>query len=107
MFLETDINLLNDVIITCREVISLDEESETLHDSNLYAITGKNIDYDTKILIKDSLEELNELERKVIDFRYFKDYTQQETAEEMGINQVKVSRLESSSKRKIKEYICA
>ena len=40
-------------------------------------------------------------------FRYFKDYTQQETAEEMGINQVKVSRLESSSKRKIKEYICA
>ena len=107
MFLETDINLLNDVIITCREVISLDEESETLHDSNLYAITGKNIDYDTKILIKDSLEELNELERKVIDFRYFKDYTQQETAEEMRINQVKVSRLESSSKRKIKEYICA
>ena len=78
-----------------------------LSDSNLYAITGKNIDYDTKILIKDSLEELNELERKVIDFRYFKDYTQQETAEEMGINQVKVSRLESSSKRKIKEYICA
>lgn len=107
MFLEIDINLINDVIITCREIISLDEESECLNDSNLYAIAGTNYDYDTKLLIRDSLEELNDMEKKVIDFRYFKDYTQQETAEEMGINQVKVSRLESSSKRKIKEYICA
>ena len=39
--------------------------------------------------------------------RYFKDYTQQEVAAMLGINQVKVSRLESSSKKKIKEYICA
>ena len=107
MFLEMDISLINDVIITCSTIISLDEESECLNDSNLYAITGTNYDYDTKLLIRDSLEELNDMERKVIEFRYFKDYTQQETAEEMGINQVKVSRLESSSKRKIKEYICA
>lgn len=107
MFLEMDIVLINDVVITCKEIISLDEESECLNDSNLYAITGTNYDYDTKLLIRDSLEELNDMERKVIEFRYFKDYTQQETAEEMGINQVKVSRLESSSKKKIKEYICA
>ena len=107
MFLEMDTALINDVIITCSTIISLDEESECLNDSNLYAITGTNYDYDTKLLIRDSLEELNDMERKVIEFRYFKDYTQQETAEEMGINQVKVSRLESSSKRKIKEYICA
>ena len=98
MFLEMDISLINDVIITCSTIISLDEESECLNDSNLYAITGTNYDYDTKLLIRDSLEELNDMERKVIEFRYFKDYTQQETAEEMGINQVKVSRLESSSK---------
>lgn len=107
MFLEMDISLINDVVITCREVISLDEESDCLNDSNLYAIAGTNYDYDTRLLIRDSLSELNDMERKVIEFRYFKDYTQQETAEELGINQVKVSRLESSSKKKIKEYICA
>ena len=39
--------------------------------------------------------------------RYFKDYTQQEVAEYLGINQVKVSRVENNSKKKIKEYICA
>lgn len=107
MFLEMDTTLINDVIITCKEVISLDEESDCLNDSNLYAIAGTNYDYDTRLLIRDSLSELNDMERKVIEFRYFKDYTQQETAEELGINQVKVSRLESSSKKKIKEYICA
>lgn len=107
MFLEMDTTLINDVIITCSKIISLDEESESLNDSNLYAITGTNYDYDTKLLIRDSLEELNDIERKVIEFRYFKDYTQQETADILKINQVKVSRLESSSKRKIKEYICA
>ena len=107
MFLEIDNNLINDVIVTCSKIISLDEESEVLNDSNLYAITGTSYDYDTKILIQDSLEGLSEDERKVIDYRYFKDYTQQEVANLLGINQVKVSRLEKNSKKKIKEYIIA
>ena len=107
MYLEIDLSLINDVIITCSKIISLDEESESLSNSNLYAVTGTSVDYDTKILISDSLEELDTMERKVIDYRYFKDYTQQEVAEMLGINQVKVSRLESKGKRKIKEYICA
>lgn len=107
LFLEIDLSLINDVIITCGKIVSLDEEREALENSNLYAICGSDLDYDTRILIQDSLEELNYDERKVIDYRYFKDYTQQEVADILGINQVKVSRLEKSSKRKIKEYICA
>lgn len=107
LFLKVDISLINDVVITCSNIISLDEESEILNDSNMYSIIGKNYDYDTKILVKDSLEVLSDDERKVIDLRYFKDYTQQEAANMLGINQVKVSRLETSSKKKIKEYICA
>ena len=107
MYLELDLSLINDVIITCSKIISLDEESEVLSNSNLYAITGETVDYDTKILISDSLEKLDENERKVINMRYFNDYTQQEVADILGINQVKVSRLESKGKRKIKEYISA
>lgn len=107
LYLEVDIKLINDVIITCSNIISLDEESEVLNDSNMYSVVGKNYDYDTRILINDSLNVLNEDEKRVIDLRYFKDYTQQEAAALLGINQVKVSRLETSSKKKIKEYICA
>lgn len=106
-YLEVDISLINDVVITCSNIISLDEENEVLNDSNMYSIIGEVYDYDTKILVRDSLEVLNDDERKIIDLRYFKDFTQQEAAEIMGINQVKVSRLETSSKKKIKEYICA
>ena len=107
MFLEVDISLINDIVITCSKAVSLDEENEVLSDNNMYSVIGESYDYDTKILVKDSLDVLNEVERKVIDLRYFKDFTQQEAAELLGINQVKVSRLETSSKKKIKEYICA
>lgn len=107
LYLEVDSSLINDVVITCSNIISLDEENEVLNDNNMYSVVGKEYNFDTKILINDSLNVLSELEREVIDLRYFKDLTQQETADFMGINQVKVSRLETSSKKKIKEYICA
>ncbi|MBQ3020951.1 MAG: sigma-70 family RNA polymerase sigma factor [Bacilli bacterium] len=106
-FLELDISLVNDVVITCSNIISLDDNIELNSETNLYNFIGHKEDYDTKILIKDSLEKLSEEERKVIDYRYFKDYTQEEVARILGINQVKVSRLETKSKKKIKEYICA
>ena len=107
LYLEVDSKLLSDVVITCSNIISLDEESEVLNDNNMYSVIGESHDLDTKILVNDSLDVLSDIEREVIDLRYFKDFTQQETADYMGINQVKVSRLETSSKKKIKEYICA
>ena len=48
---------------------------------------------------------LDELEQQVIVSRYFKDLTQSEIANNLGITQVKVSRLEQRGKEKIKEYI--
>lgn len=106
-YLEIDLNLINDVINTCNITLSLDNLYESDNESNLYAFVGKNIDYDTNILVRDSLECLNDEEKKVINYRYYYDYTQQEIASILGINQVKVSRLEASSKKKIKEYINA
>ena len=106
-YLEVDISLINDVIITCSSIISLDSESEALSDGNLYTVIGDDADYETNILVKSALEYLDDTEKKVIDYRYFYGYTQEEVAEILGLNQVKVSRLETSSKKKIKEYICA
>ena len=107
LYLEIDLSLINDVIITCMSVISLDNESEALNDGNLYTVIGSKHDYDNDILIKDSLDTLTEEERKVIGYRYYAGFSQQEVADMLGINQVKVSRLESKSKKKIKEYIVA
>ena len=106
-YLEIDISLINDCLITCSNIVSLDNESELLNESNLYAFVGKTNSYDDNILITSALEYLSDTERKIIDYRYFYGYSQQEVALMLGINQVKVSRIESSSKKKLKEYICA
>lgn len=47
-----------------------------------------------KILLETLLNELKENERKLILLRYFQDKTQMETARELGISQVQVSRME-------------
>ena len=106
-FLEIDLNTINSILKVPSTTTSLDSITDLDNESNLYTFLGKSVDYDTKILVRDSLECLNEDEYKVINYRYYYDYTQQEIADMMGINQVKVSRLETSSKKKIKEYICA
>ena len=58
-----------------------------------------------KILIKQLLESLTKEEEKVIVLRYFKNKTQQEIAEIMGLTQVKVSRLEKKILAKLKKQI--
>ncbi|WP_019242106.1 MULTISPECIES: RNA polymerase sporulation sigma factor SigF [Bacillus] len=55
-----------------------------------------------KIALKDALEELDEREKLIVYLRYFKDQTQSEVAERLGISQVQVSRLEKKILNQIK-----
>lgn len=47
-----------------------------------------------KMLLEQLLEELEEKDRRLIELRYFEEKTQVQTAQELGISQVQVSRLE-------------
>ncbi len=49
----------------------------------------------TKIHLSNVISGLNERERKIIILRYFRDKTQSEIAESLGVSQVQVSRLEN------------
>lgn len=55
------------------------------------------------IVLRDALLKLNERERKIIDLRFFKNKTQMEIADEIGISQAQVSRLEKATLEKIKK----
>lgn len=55
-----------------------------------------------KIHLLDIIEELTERERKIIILRYFRDKTQAEIAESLGVSQVQVSRLENKIIDKIR-----
>lgn len=55
-----------------------------------------------KIHLASIIESLNERERKIIILRYFRDKTQSEIAETLGVSQVQVSRLENKIIDKIR-----
>lgn len=92
-------------IYTCTSnIMSLDDENarpvyEVLPDPSPNQIDSYHID------LQDSLNTLNSEERQIIKYRYFKDYTQTETAKMLGISQVKVSRYEKKGLTKMYNYL--
>ncbi|WP_421379365.1 RNA polymerase sporulation sigma factor SigF [Bacillus salacetis] len=56
-----------------------------------------------KIALKEAIRELDERERLIVYLRYYKDQTQSEVADRLGISQVQVSRLEKKILHNMKE----
>ncbi|WP_353892335.1 sigma-70 family RNA polymerase sigma factor [Proteinivorax hydrogeniformans] len=59
---------------------------------------------DNKIFLKEILTGLNEIERKVIILRYFKEKSQSQIAQILDMTQVQVSRLEKKIIQKLKDF---
>lgn len=59
------------------------------------------------IALAEALKRLPTREREIIDMRFFSGKTQMEVAEEIGISQAQVSRLEKSALKSMKNYLGA
>lgn len=57
-----------------------------------------------EILLKKSIEQLSEREKKILSLRFMNGMTQTEVASEIGISQAQVSRLEKGAMDKIKSH---
>ncbi len=57
------------------------------------------------IVLREALNRLSERERKIIDLRFFRNKTQMEIADEIGISQAQVSRLEKATLEKIRKEL--
>ncbi|MBQ4509542.1 MAG: RNA polymerase sporulation sigma factor SigG [Clostridia bacterium] len=57
------------------------------------------------IALREALKTLNEREKKIIDMRFFAGKTQSEIANEIGISQAQVSRLEKCALERLKKQI--
>ncbi len=57
------------------------------------------------IALKQAMRSLNERERTIINLRYYKNKTQMEIAEEIGISQAQVSRLEKGALEHMRKQI--
>ena len=67
----------------------------------------KNIDDNwlEGISLKEAMRKLNEREKLILNLRFFEGRTQMEVAEEIGISQAQVSRLEKTALMHMKKYI--
>lgn len=67
----------------------------------------KNLDSSwlENIAVKEALEKLNERESMILSLRFFEGKTQMEVAEEIGISQAQVSRLEKAALLHLRKYI--
>ena len=67
----------------------------------------KNIDENwlENIALNEAMKHLDTRERHILDLRFFQGRTQMEVADEIGISQAQVSRLEKSALKQLKKYI--
>ncbi|MEY7999538.1 RNA polymerase sporulation sigma factor SigG [Clostridium sp. JNZ X4-2] len=67
----------------------------------------KNVDENwlENIAIKEAMKKLNNREKLILNLRFFDGRTQMEVADEIGISQAQVSRLEKTALRHMRNYI--
>lgn len=102
-FLGIEETIIFEIERATSSIMSLDQETERPIYETISSpkdnISTSNID------LKDSLNQLTKEEQSIINYRYFKDYTQSETAKILGMSQVKVSRYEKKSLTKMYNYL--
>ncbi len=98
-FMEIDESYLLSIIESISFTISID--NETLNYGNDF----RN-EIDNKILIDSEIELLNDFDKSLIHYRYFDGLSQSETANALGVSQVKVSRQEKLILTNMKKNIC-
>ena len=106
-YLDIDEYLIGEALNISNPVMSIDEplctdnKIVTLHE----VIPDKCLDINTLIALKDELLKLDSIEKEIVDKRYFKDLTQTQIAQSLGMSQVKVSREEKKVLEKLKEKL--
>ena len=67
----------------------------------------KNVDENwlENIALSEAMKHLDEREKHIFNLRFFQSRTQMEVAEEIGISQAQVSRLEKSALKQLRKYV--
>lgn len=103
LYLSIDESIISEIERATSTIMSLDVESER----PIYeTISSPKDSIDSvSIDLQDSLKTLTQEEQDIINYRYFKDFTQSETARILGMSQVTVSRYEKKSLSKMYNYL--
>lgn len=107
-FLEIPEYYVSEALLSLNKIKSIDEPVNLEgREFTLQDVVGETQNLDDLILLRESLQNLTEEEKSIINNRYMKDYTQTETSKIVGISQVQVSRKEQKVLEKIKHKMVA
>ncbi len=77
---------------------------DTIYVMDQVGSTESDEDWLYEIAVKDAISELSSREKQILNLRFMQGKTQMEVAQEVGISQAQVSRLEKGAIKKIKEF---
>ena len=107
-YLEIPEYYVSEAILSLNKIKSIDEPVNSEgRELTLQEVIGKSNNIDDLILLRDSLNNLTEEEKILINNRYVNDYTQSETSKIIGMSQVQVSRKEHKVLEKLKQKMVA
>ena len=81
------------------------ESGDTVYVMDQVGDKNNDINWHNEIALKDAIINLGQREKKILNLRFFQGKTQVEVANEIGISQAQVSRLEKNALNKIKSQI--
>ena len=107
-YLEIPEYYVSEAILSLNKIKSIDEPVNSEgRELTLQEVIGKSNNIDDLILLRESLNNLTEEEKILINNRYVNDYTQSETSKIIGMSQVQVSRKEHKVLEKLKQKMVA
>ncbi len=80
------------------------DAGDTIYVMDQIGDSNSDVNWIDEILLKKSIKELGEREKRILSLRFMNGMTQTEVAKEIGISQAQVSRLEKGAMEKIKSH---
>lgn len=101
-FLELEPNIIEETLKINLNVMSIDMQVNSDNENNLYeVIPSSNMDINTLVALKESLENLTDEDKKMLNMSF--NMTEKEVGQEFDMNQVQVSRRLKKIKQRIKK----
>ena len=109
VFLDLPVSLIDDITLSTSKLDSLDriinDDGKELTLLDTVFDTTNNIPCDEEIMLREVVNKLKEPDRSIINLTYFKDYTQDMVASNLGMSQVQVSRNLAKSKKVLRKIL--
>lgn len=85
-------------------IVSLDDDNENSRSYSETISSNENISQDERLILEESINQLDNQEKEIIKLRYYRDLSQQEVAKVLSLSQAKVSRYEKRSLEKMRSF---